>query len=195
MRNADGWSAVSGTPLALSSIMAMAPATKGVLFTALLVTISALFIAARMLRLSGREIVAPEAWSALADRDAQRAANLFREALNERPLDPALHFGEGSAAFALGRTTQALASLRRAVELDPQFPEARRPRPGRVRPRRHHAGDSVHGEGFGTASSRPRLHGDPRSPAPRVVSAQQVCRTDGSALPHPLRRRHKTKCR
>ena len=134
--------------------MAMAPATKGVLFTALLVTISALFIAARTPRLSGREIVAPEAWSALAGRDAQRAANLFREALNERPLDPVLHFGEGSAAFALGRTTQALASLRRAVELDPQFPEALAAL-GQVAYARGDttAGDSVDGEGFGTSPS------------------------------------------
>ena len=83
--------------------MAMAPATKGVLFTALLVTISALFIAARTPRLSGREIVAPEAWSALAGRDAQRAANLFREArtstrsipcfISVRDLPP-LHWAE-----------------------------------------------------------------------------------------------------
>ena len=77
-----------------------------------------------MPRLSGREMVAPEAWSALEGRDAERAATLFRDALKERPVDPVLHFGAGSAAFALGRTSQALASFRRAVELAPQFPEA-----------------------------------------------------------------------
>jgi tetratricopeptide (TPR) repeat protein len=114
----------AGTALALAQTMAIARATKVVFIAAFLVAIPALFIAARVPRLSGREMAAPEAWSALEGRDAERAATLFREALKERPIDPVLHFGAGSAAFALGRTSQALASFRRAVELDPQFPEA-----------------------------------------------------------------------
>ena len=35
-----------------------------------------------------------------------------------------LHFGAASAAYALGQRGAALASLKKAVELDPEFVEA-----------------------------------------------------------------------
>ena len=105
--------------------MAIARATKGVLFLALLGAFSAFSIATSLTRLSWpREMAAPEAWSALKGHDAERAASLFSQELTQRPRDPMLHFGAGSAAYALGRTGSALSSLRRAVELDPQFAEA-----------------------------------------------------------------------
>src|SRR5206468_7646345 len=44
--------------------------------------------------------------------------------LKTRPRDPMLHFGAASAGYGLGRTDSALASLRKAIELDPKFAEA-----------------------------------------------------------------------
>src|SRR3979490_905720 len=46
-------------------------------------------------------MAAPEAWSALKGHDAERAASLFSQELTQRPRDPMLHFGAGSAAYAL----------------------------------------------------------------------------------------------
>jgi tetratricopeptide (TPR) repeat protein len=103
--------------------MAIPRATKGVLLVACLATFSALAIATRLSRPS-LHAVAPEAWAALEHHDAERAASLFRQQLQGRPRDPALHFGAASAAYALGQTRSALTSLRTAVELDPQFAEA-----------------------------------------------------------------------
>jgi hypothetical protein len=105
--------------------MAVARATKGILLVAFVAALSALPIATNLTRLSSRrELAAPEAWSALERHDPERAASLFSQELKHRPLDPVLHFGAGSAAIALGRSGQALSSLRRAVELDPQFTDA-----------------------------------------------------------------------
>jgi tetratricopeptide (TPR) repeat protein len=104
--------------------MAIAPGTKGLLLVAFIGTFSALAVATALGRLSKREVVAPEAWSALEQHDAERAVILFNKELQQRPRDPVLHMGAGSAAYALGRTDSALSSLRRAVELDPQFAEA-----------------------------------------------------------------------
>ena len=104
--------------------MAIARATKSVLLVAFLAAFSALSIATSLSRRSPREMSAPEAWSALERRDPARAASLFNQELKQRPRDPMLHFGAGAAAYALGRTDSALFSLRKAVELDPQFAEA-----------------------------------------------------------------------
>jgi tetratricopeptide (TPR) repeat protein len=104
--------------------MAIARGTRGVLLVAFLGTFSALAIAMGLTRLAQRERFAPEAWSALERNDAERAAALFSEALTQHADDPVLHFGAGSAAYALGRSGPALSSFRRAVELDQRFPEA-----------------------------------------------------------------------
>jgi tetratricopeptide (TPR) repeat protein len=105
-------------------IMAIARATKGILLVAFLAACSALAVATSLTRLSQRHVVAPEAWAALERRDADQAASLFRQELQQRPRDPVLHFGAASAAYALGQTGPALSSLKKAVELDPQFAEA-----------------------------------------------------------------------
>jgi tetratricopeptide (TPR) repeat protein len=104
--------------------MAVAPATKGVLLVAFLAALSALFLATVLTRWSPRERVAPEAWLALERHDAEKAASLFSQELKQRPRDPVLLFGAGSAAFALGRNGAALSALRSAVDLDPEFAEA-----------------------------------------------------------------------
>ena len=104
--------------------MAIAPATKCILLVAVLAACSALAVATSLTRLSQRDVVAPEAWAALERHDADKAAVLFRQELEQLPRDPTLHFGAGSAAHALGQTRSALSSLKRAVELDPEFAEA-----------------------------------------------------------------------
>ena len=104
--------------------MAIARGTKGILLVAFLAAFSALFAAANLTRVSPLHVVAPEAWTALERHDAERAASLFRQELQERPGDPVLHFGAASAAYALGRRGAAMSSLKKAVDLDPEFVEA-----------------------------------------------------------------------
>jgi hypothetical protein len=70
------------------------------------------------------ELPAPEAWAALNHGDAEKAASLFREALDRSPRNPALHFGAGWAAYALGQYDAATSALRRALEYDPSFVQA-----------------------------------------------------------------------
>ena len=113
-----------GTGLAEFAAMADGPGNKGVLFLAAVVTLAALSVAARLNRMSPREIVAPEAWAALDRRESDRAAELFEQALRQRPRDAVLHFGLGSAEYGRGRTASSLASLQRAVEIDPRFDDA-----------------------------------------------------------------------
>ena len=104
--------------------MAIAPGIKGILLAAFLAVCSALAVATGLTRLSPRHVVAPEAWAALERHDADEAASLFRLELQQRPRDPMLHFGAASAARALGQSSSALSSLKKAVELDPEFVEA-----------------------------------------------------------------------
>jgi tetratricopeptide (TPR) repeat protein len=102
----------------------MTGANKGILLVAFLAAFSAMAVATSLTRRPKHEKVAPEAWSALESHDAERAASLFNQELKARPRDPVLHFGAGSAAYALGQKKSALSSLRRAVDLDPEFAEA-----------------------------------------------------------------------
>jgi tetratricopeptide (TPR) repeat protein len=98
-------------------------AILGILAIAILAAFSALFAARSFNPRFSRDLPAPEAWKAL-EHDAQKAASLFRQELKKQPRDPVLHFGAGSAAYALGQRGAALSSLKMAVELDPEFPEA-----------------------------------------------------------------------
>ena len=102
----------------------MARAITGALLVAFLITFAALYVAARAPRFAQREVVTPDAWRALERHDAEQAASLFDKALHDRPNDPVLHLGVGSAAYALGRTDAALGALKKAVALDPEFAEA-----------------------------------------------------------------------
>jgi tetratricopeptide (TPR) repeat protein len=97
---------------------------KGILLVAFLAAFSALFAATSLTRRSPLQLAAPEAWAALERQDADRAAALFRQDLQQRPGDPVLHFGAASAAYALGQRGSALSSLKKATELDPKFVEA-----------------------------------------------------------------------
>jgi tetratricopeptide (TPR) repeat protein len=70
------------------------------------------------------DLPVPEAWTALENGDAAKAAGLFREALERSPSNAVLHFGAGWAAHALGRYDAATSSLKKALELDPKFTQA-----------------------------------------------------------------------
>jgi len=63
-------------------------------------------------------------WNALQTGNAQQAATLFAEALRVNPRDAASLFGAGAAAHMLGRDEDALASLQRALALDPRMTPA-----------------------------------------------------------------------
>jgi tetratricopeptide (TPR) repeat protein len=102
--------------------MAITRATAGVLLVAFLAAASAIAVATNLTRLSAtREMAAPEGWAALERQDAAQAAAIFARELKERPQEPTLHFGAGAAAYALGRPRAALASLQKAVDLDPEL--------------------------------------------------------------------------
>jgi Tfp pilus assembly protein PilF len=58
---------------------------------------------------------------ALRDGDADRAAAVFAEGLQQYPANPNLHFGAGVAAHLRGRNDEARAALQRALELEPEF--------------------------------------------------------------------------
>ena len=70
------------------------------------------------------ELPAPDAWTALERGDASKAAAIFREALDRSPTNPALHFGAGYAAYALGRLDAAISSLKKALQYEPRFVQA-----------------------------------------------------------------------
>src|SRR5258706_1879914 len=65
-------------------------------------------------------------WKALQQDKPNRAAVLFGEALSVRPNDPVLHLGAGAAAHALSQDREAMARLKRALELDPKLLAASR---------------------------------------------------------------------
>ena len=104
--------------------MAAARSTAGVLVLAAAATLSALAVAVALTRAPRREMVAPEGWAALANKQPDRAAAIFATALDQHPRDPVLHFGAGAAAYAQGRTKAALTALRTAIEIDPDLDEA-----------------------------------------------------------------------
>lgn len=71
-----------------------------------------------------QETLAPEGWAALQRGDAEKAAAVFRDALDRSPMNPTLHYGAGFAAYRLGRFDPAIYSLKKALEFNPQFFQA-----------------------------------------------------------------------
>jgi len=71
-----------------------------------------------------QDLPAPEAWAALDKGDASKAAAIFREELDRSPRNAMLYYGAGYANFALGRTDDAIALLKHAIEYDPKFVSA-----------------------------------------------------------------------
>jgi tetratricopeptide (TPR) repeat protein len=63
-------------------------------------------------------------WKALQEGDGDRAMSRFTEALTLRPSDPVLLLGAGAAAHVQGRPRDAMARLKRAVEINPRLLEA-----------------------------------------------------------------------
>jgi tetratricopeptide (TPR) repeat protein len=73
---------------------------------------------------AGQELLAPEGWAALQRGDVEKAASIFRQAIDVSPMNPTLHYGAGFAAYRLGRFDPAIYSLKKALELNPQFLQA-----------------------------------------------------------------------
>ena len=71
-----------------------------------------------------QQLPAPEAWAALEQGDASKAAAIFRDALDRSPGDAVLHYGSAQASLALGRTEAAISSLKHAIEYNPRFVQA-----------------------------------------------------------------------
>ena len=69
-----------------------------------------------------------QAWeqglAAIKSGDGERAASIFRQALEFHPSEGLLHFGAGIASHVLGREDDALRSLKRALELSPRLTDA-----------------------------------------------------------------------
>src|SRR5579862_6528414 len=65
-------------------------------------------------------------WKALQDGYADRATSLFGQALAMRPNDPVLLLGAGAAAAARGEPRDAIARLKRALEIEPRLTAASR---------------------------------------------------------------------
>jgi tetratricopeptide (TPR) repeat protein len=65
-------------------------------------------------------------WKALENKDVERGARLFAEALILQPNDATLMFGAAVAVYMQGRPDDALWRLRRALELNPRLTEASR---------------------------------------------------------------------
>src|SRR5712692_9853513 len=90
-----------------------------------LLTCAAIAFASLPLRAQAPAAARAEAgWQALQVGDGDRAATVFREALIQDPRDPTLHFGAGIAAHLLGHDTDAIQSLRRALQLEPRLIDA-----------------------------------------------------------------------
>jgi hypothetical protein len=60
-------------------------------------------------------------WEAIQRGDGEKAASAFREALAVNPRDPNLLTGAAMAAHLLGRDDQAMSSLKRALEIAPDY--------------------------------------------------------------------------
>src|SRR5690349_20733409 len=61
----------------------------------------------------GQSELAEAGWKALRNGNAERAASIFAEGLEQAPDDPGLQLGAGSAAHARGRQREAMARLER----------------------------------------------------------------------------------
>ena len=63
-------------------------------------------------------------WKALQNGYEDRAAKIFAEAVSLRPNDPVLLLGWGAAAHAQGKEREAMARLKKAVEIQPGLLQA-----------------------------------------------------------------------
>ena len=92
--------------------------------TALVSLLAVAVAAAGLAAQSAADTRVEAGWQALQQGDADRAASAFHEALQRNPRDANLHYGAGAAAHLLGRETDAVASLTRALTLNPRLTAA-----------------------------------------------------------------------
>src|SRR5919106_1928518 len=97
---------------------------KSLVALQLLVSLVAMPLGAQ--QLDSAQKVWEAGWQALQSGEADRAALIFRQALERTPSDGVLHFGAGIAAHMLGRDRDARQSLKRALELEPRLKDAAR---------------------------------------------------------------------
>lgn len=86
-----------------------------------LFVVTGLLLATGSIPLRSQELPAPEAWAALEQGNASKAAAIFRDALDRSPDDSILLYGSAQASLALGRTDAAISALKRAVQHNPKF--------------------------------------------------------------------------
>jgi tetratricopeptide (TPR) repeat protein len=63
-------------------------------------------------------------WALVQQGDGVRAARMFADALSLKPDDPVLLFGAGVAAHLRGQSKEALATLQRALKIEPSLVSA-----------------------------------------------------------------------
>jgi tetratricopeptide (TPR) repeat protein len=88
--------------------------------TSWLILLSTLSVTAQ----SNVEPLVTAGWQAIEKRAGDQAAALFAQALSIRPADPALMFGAAVAAQLQGRSRDAAAYLRSAIQIDPALTPA-----------------------------------------------------------------------
>jgi tetratricopeptide (TPR) repeat protein len=92
------------------------------------IALSLLLVLSGLLRVTAQSEATREAWEqgwqAIKAGDGERAAGIFRQALEYHPSEGLLHFGAGVAAHVLGRKDDAVRSLKRALELSPRLTDA-----------------------------------------------------------------------
>jgi tetratricopeptide (TPR) repeat protein len=86
--------------------------------------LTVLFTVASAAGTMAEQLPAHDAWTALEEGNASKAAAIFRDALDRSPDNPILLFGSAQASLALGRTDAAISALKRAVQRDPKFLQA-----------------------------------------------------------------------
>ncbi len=88
----------------------------------LVVVVSAVSLTAASAQSADEAIEA--GFAALQKNDADRAATAFRRALSAEPDHPVALYGAGAAAAVLGRQTDAIAFLKRALQIEPRLVQA-----------------------------------------------------------------------
>ena len=97
--------------------------TKSRVLTRILLALALAFAPAATARAQSVEESLAAGFAALQN-DPDRAATLFRRALGVQPEHPAALYGAGAAASLLGRSTDAMALLKRALQIEPRLTPA-----------------------------------------------------------------------
>ena len=119
-----------------------------------------------------------QGWAAIQSGDGERAASIFRQALELQPSEGLLHFGAGIASHVLGREDDAVRSLKRALELSPRLTDAAKLL-GEIQYSAGDVDDAIRSvrAGGGSEARRPR---DARAAGRLAKGVQRSPRTDAA---------------